>query len=86
MEPRSPVTSRVLPIGLVLLGLLQGAFALHDGRMLRAASAALVVVAGAVSLPRGMTMPVSGAWRAFWLVLAIAVVGTLALAWFGARA
>jgi hypothetical protein len=63
--------------------MLQASFALRAGRDVVAAGWALIIVVAAANIRRGLVPKDGLVWRAVWIVLAVLVLGTLALVFAG---
>jgi hypothetical protein len=80
MQSQRGAASRIVPVGIVVLGAVQVALALSRGRWMGALGFGLVALVGATSVRRGMVLPDGTGWRIFCIALGIFVFGTLALA------
>ena len=80
MQSQRVAASRIVPVGIVVLGAVQVALALSRGRWMSALGFGFVALIGATSIRRGMVLPDGTGWRVFWIALGILIFGTLALA------
>ena len=80
MQNQRVFASRLVPIGILVLGALQAALAVSDKRWVSAAAFGLVALVGGANVRQGMVVPDRTGWRTFWIALGVVVLATLALA------